>query len=372
MATQSSAEGPGGVTFVELIRLGIVVVATAGTLELATGMGAEGTSLLAVTALGAGVGYVLGGVLGRFAQGRIDRAERRLQRVSAPEIVAGSAGALLGVLIGAGVTWPVLLFGAKVYTFPLAAMVVTTAAWAGLRIGRTRAGDLLRFLGAGGRLPANSRASGATYKLVDSSALIDGRLVDVCREGWLEGVLAVPEFVLYELQGLADAAEPERRRRGQRGLDMLAALQRLSTVGVEVLEDDLGGVEVDTRLVKLAKARDMPLVTTDANLARIAEVQGVGVRNLHQLANSLRPPVSPGEELELRIAKEGREPAQGVGYLPDGTMVVVERGGSAIGQEVRVVVTSIMANDRGRMLFATLPDPDGPTRPRLLRGDAGG
>ena len=372
MATQSSAEGPGGVTFVELIRLGIVVLATVGSLELASNAGLEGTNLLAVTALGAGIGYVAGGVLGRFTQGRIDRAERRLQRVSAPEIVAGSAGMLAGVLLAAAVVWPSLLFGGKVYTVPLAAMVVTTAAWTGLRVGRNRAGDLLRFIGAGGRLPSNTNAKGGGYKLVDTSALIDGRLVDVAREGWLEGVLVVPEFVLYELQGLADSGEPERRRRGQRGLDMLAALQRLSGIGVEVLEDDPGGTEVDTKLAKVAKQRDMPLVTTDSNLARLAEVQGIRVRNLHQLANSLRPPVQPGDVLEVRVSKEGREPAQGVGYLPDGTMVVVEQAAEMIGSDVQVEVTSIMANERGRMLFASPAQPPGPSRPRLLRGDAGG
>ncbi|CAN5509599.1 PIN/TRAM domain-containing protein [soil metagenome] len=352
-------------TFVELIRLSIVILATGGALEAATNYEIDGTVRLAVTALGAGVGYVAGGVLGRFVQGRISRAETRLQRVSASEIVAGAAGALTGLLLSATLSWPVLLFGGKVYTLPIAAMAMLTSAWAGLRIGRSRAGDLLRFLGAGGRLPSGSKATGAGYKLIDSSALIDGRLTDVCRDGWIEGVLLVPTFVLYELQGLADAGDPDRRRRGQRGLDTLAALQRLSGVGLEVLDEEPPGTEVDAKLLHIARTRGTPLITTDANLARVAEVQGVKVRNLHSLADNLRPPVTPGDQITVRVSKEGRERGQGVGFLPDGTMVVVEKAAEAVGSEIEVEVTSIMANASGRMLFATRTD-----RPRLVHGDA--
>ncbi|HUG84481.1 MAG TPA: TRAM domain-containing protein [Euzebya sp.] len=359
--TQQPSDIPGGVTFVELIRLAIVILATGVALETATRYTIEGTGRLALTALGAGGGYVAGGVVGRFVQGRISYTERRLQRLSASEIVASASGAMVGLMLGAAVSWPVLLFGGKAYTFPIAAAVLITTAWTGLRIGRSRAGELLRFLGAGGRMPSGSRASGASYKLIDSSALIDGRLVDVCRDGWIEGVLLVPTFVLYELQGLADAGDPDRRRRGQRGLDTVAALQRLSGVGVEVLDDDPPGTDVDGKLLHVARTRGTPLVTTDANLARVAEVQGVKVRNLHALADNLRPPVTPGDRLEVHIAKEGRERGQGVGYLPDGTMVVVEKSADLVGADVMAEVTSIMSNANGRMLFATATD-----RPRLV------
>lgn len=345
---------PGGVTFVELIRLAIVILATGAALEAATRYAVEGTARLTLTALGAGVGYVAGGVLGRYVQSRISVAERRMQRLSASEIVASAAGALVGLLLGAAICWPVLLLGGKAYTVPVAAAVLTTTAWAGLRIGRSRAGDLMRFLGAGGRLPSGSRASGAGYKLVDSSALIDGRLIEVCRDGWIEGVLLVPTFVLYELQGLADSGDPDRRRRGQRGLDAVGAIQRLSGVGLEVLDDDPPGTEVDAKLLHVARTRGTPLITTDANLARVAEVQGVKVRNLHALADNLRLPVTPGEEVTVHVAKEGRERGQGVGYLPDGTMVVVEAGAASVGTQVVAEVTSIMANAHGRMIFATL------------------
>ncbi len=352
---------PGGIAFVELIRLGIVILATGAALELATNAELEGPQRLAATALGAGGGYVVGGVLGRFAQNRISSTERRLQRVSASEIVSGAAGGLLGLLIGASVSWPVLLFDAKIYTVPVAAIVMTVTAWTGLRIGRSRAAELMTYLGAGGRLPSGSRASGGGYKLVDTSALIDGRLVEICRDGWIEGVLLIPTFVLFELQGLADSGDAERRRRGQRGLDTITSLQRLSTVGVEVLEDDPPGTEVDAKLLQVARTRETPLITTDVNLARVAEVQGLKVRNLHALADNLRPPVLPGDQIEVQITKEGRERGQGVGYLADGTMVVVERAADAQGQAVTAEITSIMSNTHGRMLFATRVD-----RPRLV------
>ncbi|WP_370326981.1 PIN/TRAM domain-containing protein [Euzebya sp.] len=365
MSTDSD-EIPGGVAFVELIRLAIVILGAGLALEIAGTYEFDDTARLVLTALGAGGGYVIGGVLGRFVQGRISTAESRLRTVSTSEIVAGAGGGVIGLLLGAAVSWPVLLFGGKAFTVPIAVAVITTTGWTGWRLGRSRASDLLRYLGAGGRMPSGSRAAGGSYKLVDSSALIDGRLVDVCRGGWIEGVLLVPTFVLYELQGLADAAEPERRRRGQRGLDNLAALQQLASVGVEVLEEHPPGDEVDLQLLAVARSRGTPLLTTDANLARVAEVQGLKVRNLHSLADSLRPPVVPGDTLEVRIAKEGRERHQGVGYLPDGTMVVVERAADAIDATVAVEVTSIMANANGRMLFATRTD-----RPRpVSRGSS--
>lgn len=347
------AEVPGGITFVELIRLAVVILATGIALEITTAASLEGAQRLAVTALGAGVGYVLGGVLGRFAQGRVSTAERQLQRVSAAELVAGAAGGLIGVMCAAAVVWPVLLFGGKAFTVPVGALVLTVCAWIGLRVGRSRAPDMLYFLGTGGRMPAGGRVSGAAFKLVDSSALIDGRLVAICRDGWVEGVLVVPGFVLLELQGLADAGDPERRRRGQRGLDCVAELQRLSTVGVQVLEEDPAAQEVDAKLLHLARERQMPLITTDANLAQVAEVQGIRVRNLHALAETVRPPALPGDLLQVRIAKEGREPGQGVGYLPDGTMVVVEQAAGDVGDVVEGEITSITSTSRGRMLFAS-------------------
>lgn len=312
-----------------------------------------------VTVVGAGTGYVLGGVLGRFTVGQIDIVERRLRAVSAGELVAGAVGAVGGLMVAFGLVWPVLLFGGKVFTLPIASIVVIGFASAGLRLGASRGGDLLRFVGATGRLPQTTRGTGATYKLLDTSALIDGRILDVCRDGFVEGTLVVPTFVLHELQGLADAGDQDRRRRGKRGLDVLTGLQRSSGVSLEVTEDDPTEIaEVDAKLVELAHRRGAALVTTDANLARVAEVQGIRVLNVRRLADDLRPPVLPGESVTVRISKPGRESGQGVGYMDDGTMVVVEGARDRQGQDVEAEVTSILSNPNGRMVFATLAGRD--------------
>jgi uncharacterized protein YacL len=354
---------------VECIRLSVVALATAGAYELvSSGALGERAALLdggldvPVLVLGAAVGYVLGGALGRFTLGRIDAAERRLTDVSSGELLAGAIGGVVGLLVGAALTWPALLFDRLVYTLPPAAFVVLVTTATGIRIGVGRGGDLLRALGAGGRLQVTTPSSGPRSRVVDTSALIDGRVVDVVRGGFCDGVLVIPRFVLYELQGLADAGDEERRRRGQRGLDVLGALQRSASVTLEVAERDYPDIDaVDAKLVAMARERKAPLLTVDRNLARVAEVQGVKVLNLHQLAEDLRPPVLPGDELAVRIIKPGREVAQGVGYLSDGTMVVVEGARDRVGAEVRAEVTSILSNANGRMVFSTALPSAAPT-----------
>lgn len=359
--SRRQSRAPGKI-LVELVRLAIVVLATASAFQLAEYAPAgvaddgEGATLL-LTLLGAGVGYVGGGMVGRFTVGRIDAAERNLRTVSSGELLAGALGGVAGFGVAGAVVWPVLLFPGKAITVPLAALVALVSTGTGLRIGLARGGDLLRYVGASGRLPGVSPTSGSRAKLVDTSALIDGRLVDVCRGGFVEGTLVVPSFALYELQGLADAGDEERRARGRRGLDVLGALQRSAGVALEVAEHDYPEIEaVDAKLVAMARERGASLVTVDGNLARVAEVQGVKVLNLHALAESLRPPVLPGDALSVRVVKAGKEPGQGVGYLSDGTMVVVEGARGQQGSEVTAEVTSILSNPNGRMVFATLAE----------------
>ncbi len=380
MAVRRERTRPASV-FVELVRLAVVVLATGAAYELiradlATPLRDLGEPMvLLAICLGAAVGYVVGGTFGRFALGRVDAAERHLRHVSSGELLAATIGGLIGLVVGLAVTWPVLLLDGRVFTVPLAIIVVALAITTGLRIGLGRGGDLLRLLGASGRLAVTSPALGPKARIVDTSALIDGRLLDVTRGGFLDGTLVIPRFVLYELQGLADAAEDGRRMRGRRGLDVLAGLQRASRVAVEVAEQDHPEIsDVDAKLVALALERGSPLLTVDGNLARIAEVQGVRVLNLHQLAEDLRPPVLPGDRLAVRIVKPGKEADQGVGYLADGTMVVVEGGRAEQGSEVSAEVTSILSTSKGRMVFATLrPEPgSGDATPLARHGrDAG-
>lgn len=366
----------GGTLLVELIRLAVVVLATVAAFELASlieplrALRADSDIvLLSLTALGAACGYVVGGVFGRFTLGRIDLAERNLRSVPVVDLVAATLGACAGLVLTPAFAWPLLLFDNRAITVPLAALAALVLVGMGARVGAARGGDLLRFVGASGRLDVARPTHGPGAKLVDTSALVDGRVVDVCRSGFLEGTLVVPRFVLYELQGLADAEDEQRRARGRRGLDVLAALQRSSGVAVEVTDRDHPDVDtVDAKLVSMARERGAGLITVDGNLGRVAEVQGVKVLNLHTLADDLRPPVLPGDDLRVRVLKPGKEAGQGVGYLADGTMVVVEGGRDRRGEDVHAEVTSILSTSNGRMVFATLRDPT----PRLVSSAAGG
>ncbi|MBA2318312.1 MAG: TRAM domain-containing protein [Euzebyales bacterium] len=345
------------------VRLAVVALSAAAAYEFG-GLGAlpvpDGATseqaTLVVLVLGVLGGYLLGGIVGRFTVGRVDDVERSLHGVASGDLLAGLLGGLAGVTVGLGLTWPVLLIQtARAFTVPIAAFVVLTATMVGLRVGVGRGGDLLRALGASGRLTLATPAAGPRARVIDTSALIDGRIVDVCRSGFFDGTLVIPRFVLYELQVLADAGDDERRRRGRRGLEVLGALQRSTHVTLEVSDRDHPEIDtVDAKLVATALQRRAPLVTVDVNLARVAEVQGVGVMNLHQLAEDLRPPVLPGEVLTVRVSRPGKEKDQGVGYLADGTMVVVEGARDRQGAEVRAEVTSIMSNTHGRMVFATI------------------
>ncbi len=346
---------------VETVRLAVVVLVTAAAFRLSTLI--PGAEQLLVVLVGAGIGYVVGGTIGRFTLGRVDAAEHNLRGVPPQNLLSGAIGGIVGLILATALTWPVVLFGAKVYTVPLAILLMLVFALIGVRLGVARGGDLLRSLGATGRLPVASPSGGRRAKVVDTSALIDGRLVDVCRSGFVEGTLVVPQFVLYELQSLADSGDDERRMRGRRGLDVLTALQRSAGVALEVTEHDYPAINaVDAKLVALAKDRGASLITVDGNLGRVAEVQGVTVLNLHTLADHLRPPVLPGDRLEVRVVKPGRERDQGVGYLADGTMVVVEGARERQGLTVAAEVTSILNNPQGRMVFATALRPDEPTR----------
>jgi len=189
--------------------------------------------------------------------------------------------------------------------------------------------------------------------LLDTSVIIDGRIADICQTKFIEGRFAVPRFVLKELQLIADSSDSLKRNRGRRGLDILHRMQKLPHTDVKIYEEDFPDlVGVDAKLVKLARVLNAKVLTNDYNLNKVAELEGVSVLNLNDLANALKPVVLPGEEMEVRIIKEGKEYNQGVAYLDDGTMVVVENGRSIIGQTRAVMVTSVLQTSAGRMIFA--------------------
>jgi uncharacterized protein YacL len=326
--------------------------ATGGAVDDLFGLAASETTRLVTSVLGALTGYVVGGAVGRALVREVDTAAARLERVSSTQLIASALGGAVGALAGIAVLLPVLLLPYQAFTVPVALLVVLALAYAGARLGALRGADLGRFIGLRGRLEVSTPSRGGGVKLVDSSALVDGRLVEVARSGFLEGLLVVPRFVLDEVQRLADSGDPQTRRRGRRGLDLLRVLQDEALVAVEITDEDQPSFhEVDAKLAAMARERRAQLVTCDAALARVAEIGGVRVLNLHALAEAVRPPVLTGDQLEVRLVKAGRERAQAVGYLDDGTMVVVDDAAGSIGHEVTVDVTSIVSGRQGRMLF---------------------
>lgn len=194
-------------------------------------------------------------------------------------------------------------------------------------------------------------------KILDTSVIIDGRVADICETDFLEGPLIIPQFILQELQHIADSADSLKRARGRRGLDILNRMQKGDTVEVRVVDDDYPDIkEVDAKLIALAREMNAKVVTNDFNLNKVAQLQGVLVLNINQLANALKPMVLPGEVLHLQIMREGKEQGQGVAYLDDGTMVVVENASRHLGQKVEASVTSILQTTAGRMIFSTLKE----------------
>ena len=190
------------------------------------------------------------------------------------------------------------------------------------------------------------------YKILDTSVIIDGRIADICETGFLDGTLVVPQFVLRELQQVADSSDSLKRNRGRRGLDILQKIQKMAGVHVQIVETDFPEVrEVDLKLIELARKMSGKIVTNDFNLNKVAQLRGVAVLNINELANSLKPVVLPGEVLRVFVIKEGKEQGQGVAYLDDGTMVVVDQGKKALGRTIEVTVTSVLQTTAGKMIF---------------------
>jgi uncharacterized protein YacL len=337
--------------FVEFIRLIFVVLFAAGGYSVATHLSQSTTqrTLLGVI-LGSGVGFVLGGAFGRQTATAVSTMEREFRRVPAAEVVAGAGGLIVGLAIAALSTVPLFRLPPLV-AWTTAAFVYVTLGYVGYRVGRTMHAELFALIG----LKPRAAGSGADVVVVDTSALIDGRVLDLVKTEFLAGDVLVHAAVLGELQGIADSSDPNRRRRGRRGLDVLTELQRSPNVHVHLVEES-GVHDVDAALVRLARDRGASLITTDHNLAKVAEALSVPVPRLNDLAAAFQLPVGPGDELTVELVKEGREHGQAVGYLDDGTMVVVERASDRIGTAVSVVARNVIQTTTGRMVFASVQD----------------
>jgi len=277
--------------------------------------------------------------------------EMRIRHAALQSIAGGALGMLVGGVLSLVIVGVLNEAGFKtggtLQFFEL--FVPVLGAYLGLVVGIARS-DLLD-LGRFGSIPRNREAS-SRAKILDTSVLIDGRIADIAEAGFLEGKLVVPQFVLHELQFIADSPDSAKRNRGRRGLDVVHRLQKTPGVEVEVVNRDFQAIrEVDLKLIELAKLRNSKIVTNDFNLNKLAQVQKVGVLNINELANALKPVVLPGEAMRVFILKEGKEYDQGVAYLDDGTMVVVDHARRLVSKTVEITVTSVLQTTAGRMIF---------------------
>lgn len=306
--------------------------------------------------LGGAIGYVLGGIVGRELTTAWLKTERRLREVASVDLVLGTVGLVVGLSIGLLASAPLRLVKPEWLSVTVTVLLMFTAAYVCAVIALSRRRD---FTALFPRIaPAKAASVAEREALLDTSAIIDGRFVDLHRLGFMTGRMRVPRFVLSELQTLADSSDDNRRARGRRGLDLLASLP--SEVMVEVFEIDYPDTpQVDDKLMRLAVDANSSIVTVDYNLAKVARVRGIEVLNLNDAASALRPTYLPGESIRLRIAKPGKESDQGVGYLDDGTMVVVQGGRPHVGTDTGVEVTSVLQTSAGRMIFARVVESTG-------------
>ena len=307
------------------------------------------------------VGALTGLILTPYFTTRPARALRSLLgRLAAESLFAGLTGLIAGLLIAALLAFPLSLLPKPLGEI-LPFMGVLIFSYFGVSLFVTRQGDIMGLLSAlSGRGEGGGSSSWSNLNrniLLDTSVIIDGRVSDIARTGFLPGTLLIPRFVLNELQNIADSSDGMRRQRGRRGMEVLAELQKLPNVLVRFSDINVDGVrEVDDKLVVLGKQLKCPVLTNDYNLNRIAELQGVTVLNINELANAIKSVVLPGEALRINIMQEGKDHSQGVGYMEDGTMVVVENGKEYIGEYMDANITKVLQTAAGRMIFGRVDE----------------
>jgi len=296
---------------------------------------------------------LLGAAAGAVGALGVIGLELKTRAVPGHQLVGALIGGVIG-LIGAHLIWGALRGVEIVGEHFFHVLLVVVLMYMGLVVGAQH-GDWFEPA----RMIAAFRDSTRLhqYKILDTSVIIDGRIADVCETGFVEGTLVAPQFVLRELQQVADSTDSLKRNRGRRGLDILQKIQKMGTVHVQIVETDFPEIrEVDLKLIELARKMNGKIVTNDFNLNKVSQLRGVQVLNINELANSLKPVVLPGEIMRVFILKEGKEPGQGVGYLDDGTMVVVDQGKKALGRTIEVTVTSVLQTTAGKMIFGRFID----------------
>lgn len=287
----------------------------------------------------------------------IDYTEKNIQKLTISEIIYGAIGALVSLAIIGLATKPLISFNK--YLGPLVAVFINIiAAYMGMNIMIKRRDDINNLLinirkNTAIKEKKSKNNNKGCPKVLDTSVIIDGRILDICETGFIEGTLIIPNFVLDELRHISDSSDSLKRIRGRRGLDILNKIQKELSIETQIWEGDFPDIaEVDSKLLKLTQTLNGKVITNDYNLNKVAEVQGVPVLNINELSNAIKPVVVSGEEMEVEVVKDGKEASQGVGYLDDGTMIVIEDGKKYVGNIITVVVTSVLQTAAGRMIFA--------------------
>jgi len=300
--------------------------------------------------------YILSPYLIRRFMGVAKHTEKELEKIPANQMLFGSVGLILGLMIAYLINGAINNIQIPFVSGFLSILAYIFLGYLGARLATKNMADLSRlpdmFRRAGSKSAGTKDQMGAKPKILDTSVIIDGRIADICKTGFVEGPIIIPEFVLEELRHIADSSDSLKRNRGRRGLDILKVIQKEINIEVKIVSTNFEDVsEVDIKLLKLAKLINGFVVTNDYNLNKVAELQDVRVLNINELANAIKPVVLPGEEMVVHVIKEGKESNQGIAYLDDGTMIVVEGGKRHINETLEVLVTSVLQTAAGRMIF---------------------
>jgi uncharacterized protein YacL len=314
------------------------------------------------TILGAIIFFLISYVVAGYVVHFLKWVEDALIKLPAIDLFFGSIGLLLGLVIAYFINMPLQDINIEIVSQVIPFFIMILLGYLGFQVGFRRREEFVNLMNKN-RKDRDKRKGTDTEeakelkkpksKILDTSVIIDGRIADICQTKFLEGTIVIPQFVLGELQHIADSSDVLKRNRGRRGLDVLNRIQKELPVDVEIYEGDFEEIhEVDSKLIKLAKVIDGVVVTNDFNLNKVSDLQGVSVLNINDLANAVKPVVLPGEELVVQVIKDGKEQNQGIAYLDDGTMIVVEEGRNYIGKTIEVLITSVLQTSAGRMIFA--------------------
>ncbi len=310
------------------------------------------------TAIGAIIFYLSSFWITDYVVGLIRLVEEKLVKAPVTDVLFGTMGIIFGLIVAFLIVLPLNTINLPILSSVLPIFLTILLGYLGYQVGFKKRDELINLFTRKNERKKEmdevvKERHGVELKILDTSVIIDGRIADICQTGFLEGTLVIPQFVLEELQHIADSSDVLKRNRGRRGLDILNKIQKELSINVEIYEGDFDDIqEVDSKLVKLAKLVSGLVVTNDFNLNKVCDLQGVPVLNINDLANAVKPIVLPGEELHVQVIKDGKEHNQGIAYLDDGTMIVVEGGRDYIGKHIDVVVTSVLQTSAGRMIFA--------------------